>query len=91
MFYECPKVAVLWNAVEQWILNRSEHIKVDKHMILFGIIKNVLLNWLIVNIKYYIYITKIRKGKLNKDAIKNIRPICEKLNVEHFIFYKSCN
>ena len=39
-------------------------------------------------IKYHIYITKIRKAKLNKDAIKNI---CEKLNVEKCIFDKGCN
>ena len=36
-------------------------------------------------IKYHIYITKIRKAKLNKNVIKNI---CEKLNVEKFIFDK---
>ena len=36
--YECPKVAVLWNAVEQCTLSKGEHIKFDKHIILFGII-----------------------------------------------------
>ena len=42
-------------------------------MVLFGSIniKHEFVNWIIVNVKFYIYRTKLQKKILNKIGIKN--------------------
>ena len=63
LFYDCSVVRKLWKSVENFIFekNRSyRHTKKDE--IIFGILegeRKYVLNWLIFNIKYYIYYIKI--------------------------------
>ena len=91
LFYLCPKVLKLWKDIEQWIGDNGENIILDKNTILFGIIKNrnIFINWLIVNIKYYIYRMKIQKHGLKKEVLFKI--ISKKLNIEKYRFYKNCH
>ena len=57
-------------------------------MVLFGgiNIKHEFVNWIIVNVKFYIYRTKLQKKILNKIGIKNT--LIDKLQVLKYIFYK---
>ena len=73
MFYDCPKVKELWITIEQWLQQKYKHIQLDKDMVLFGSIniKHEFVNWIIVNVKFYIYRTKLQKKILNKIGIKN--------------------
>ena len=51
--------------------------------------KITVINWLIINIKYYIHIMKIQKRKLNLPALQNI--IKTKIETERCIIFKSGN
>ena len=58
LFYDCPKVVKLWSIIEDWLLQKGSYIQLNRNTVLFGIInsKNIFINWLIITVKYYIYI-----------------------------------
>ena len=64
-FYDCNVVRKLWESVEKWIYEKTGVITtLTKYEIMFGILEGeqkYVLNWLIFNIKYYIYYMKILK------------------------------
>jgi hypothetical protein len=92
LFYNCNKVKDMWHAVANWVLNKKGiHMKLNKTVILFGLTdktKDVFLNWLLINIKYYIYKTKIEKRELNIVAVKNT--LQNKYEIEKCILFKTC-
>ena len=52
------------------IQDKGEHIKFDKQTVLFGILnsrgnKTTFANWLTINVKYYIYVSKMQKKERN--------------------------
>ena len=52
-------------------------------------IKHEFVNWIIVNVKFYIYRTKLQKKILYKIGIKNtLIVIRDKLQMLKYIFYK---
>ena len=58
---------------------------------MFGILEGeqkYVLNWLIFNIKYYIYNMKILKKDMHVNAIKDI--LRNKFQVEKYIYFKNC-
>jgi hypothetical protein len=93
LFFECNETKQLWDAVHDWILTRTGNtINFSKTNIMFGLINNEkdnFLNWLIINIKYYVYCTKIQKKTLEILAIKNV--LQTKFHIEKYILLKSCN
>ena len=93
LFFDCPKVLDVWKETELWIQDKGEHIKFDKQTVLFGIFnskgnKTTFANWLIINVKYYIYVSKIQKIKPSIYALLNI--IKDKIHIEKYILYKNC-
>ena len=58
--------------------HKGEHIKFDKQTVLFGMFnskgnKTPFANWLIINVKYYIYVSKMQKIKtVNLKNLTNI-------------------
>jgi hypothetical protein len=63
MLYECHKVHDFWHAVERWIHNTMNcNIVLLKDLVILGSPHKVhmVLNWLIINIKYYIFKTKLK-------------------------------
>ena len=68
----------LWESVEKWIFEKTGIITtLKKYETMFGILEveqKYVLNWLIFNIKYYIY----------KDILRN------KFQVEKYIYFKNC-
>ena len=93
LFCECNETKKLWEAVQEWVLIRTGNIiDFNKNNIMFGLINNEkdnFLNWLIINIKYYIYCTKIHKKCLEITAIKNI--LQKNFEIEKYILFKNCN
>ena len=92
IFYDCSKVRNLWGELEKWIFNKTGiHLSFNKNNVMFGMINNKIskiVNWLIINIKYYIYNTKIFKNSLN---IKNIEDVLQhKFQIEKYIYLKNC-
>ena len=66
LFFDFPKVLDVWKELEFWIQDKCEHIKFDRQTVLFGILNNKgnktgFANWLIVNVKYYIHVSKMQK------------------------------
>ena len=55
------------------MVTKYEHIQFDKDMVIFGSIniKHEFVNWIIVNVKFYIYRTKLEQKILNKIGIQN--------------------
>lgn len=91
LFYDCYKVYELWESIQRWIFNtKNEQIELSKKVILLGYTdkQNKVLNWLILNIKQYIYRTKIQKHQLNIFALQNI--IKKNLEIERYILFKNC-
>ena len=90
LFYECVKVNNVWKTVELWTQTIGTHIIFDKNTVLFGTteFKDIFFNWLIINVKYYIYRMKIQNAKLSTEALKII--LNDKLQIEKYIFYKNC-
>ena len=91
LFYECQVVQEFWNCVSQWIHNvRGITIPMTIRNILLGIPekKAKVENWLILQVKQYIYSMKMQEKKLNIFALQNII-IC-KLLIEKFILLKNC-
>ena len=93
LFFDCPKVLDVWKETELWIQDKGEHINFDKQTVLFGIFnskgnKTTFANWLIINVKYYIYVSKMQKIKPSIYALLNI--IKDKIHIEKYILYKNC-
>ena len=66
-------------------------LQLEKHIVIFGMINNEtcrFVNWLIINIKHYIYRIKVQKQKLNIKAIKNI--LQKLFQIEKYILFKNC-
>ena len=66
-------------------------LQLEKHIVNFGMINNEtckFVNWLIINIKHYIYRMKVQKQKLNIKAIKNI--LQKLFQIEKYILFKNC-
>ena len=90
MLYDCAKVRDLWNTVERWIHNTMNiDITFTRDQIILGSLNksHKVLNWLVINIKYYIFKTKLKKQRLNIFAIQNL--IKEKLEIEQYILSKN--
>jgi hypothetical protein len=93
LFFECNMIYHLWEAIENWILGKTGiNIHFSKDIVMFGMINNEksnFVNWLTINIKYYIYCMKILKKNVHFNAVKNI--LQNKFQVEKYIYYKNCN
>ena len=52
------------------MVTKYEHIQLDKDMVIFGSIniKHEFVNWIIVNVKFYIYRTKLQQKIINKST-----------------------
>jgi hypothetical protein len=76
LFFNCDKVIHLWNEVKSWILCKTgTEFNFTKNIVMFGMINNKhssFVNWLTINIKYYIYSIKIQKKMLNINSVKSL-------------------
>jgi hypothetical protein len=92
LFYDCDKVRELWKSLETWIFHKTGfRISLTKNIVIFGMIDDKLaqnINWLIINIKYYIYTMKILKRNLCINTIKVI--LQKKFQIEKYIYFKNC-
>jgi len=92
LFYDCLHVKQLWKDVANWIYDiNGEQIIFNKSTVILGSQDNnstKVVNWLIINIKYYIYSTKMRKNKLNIKAVQ--RFLEDKIEIEKCILLKNC-
>ena len=64
IFFDCNIVHDFWEAINGWLRNNvNKSIPLEKEIILFGMQgkEAKILNWLILNVKRYIYSLKIRK------------------------------
>ena len=73
-------------------MDKGEHITFDKQTVLFGIFKSkgnktAFANWLIINVKYYIYVSKMQKMKSSIYALLNI--VKDKIHIEKYILKKT--
>ena len=48
-----------------------------------------IINWLIINIKYYVYTIKMQNQKLAIASVQSILP--NKFHIERYISFKKCN
>ena len=60
---------------------------------MFGVINGEInqlyvVNWLIINVKYHIYCTKILGKKTNFNIIKNT--LQHKFHIDRYIYFKNC-
>ena len=94
LFYDCHKVKNIWKALQEWIFKKLKMgILLNKHIVMFGKINGEInqlyaVNWLIINIKYHIYCTKIFGNNLDITSIKNT--LQHKYQIEKYIYYKNC-
>jgi len=91
LFHDCQLVLDFWKMLSQWISNKIDiNIPIDKRSILFGIPKKhaKVINWLIINIKQYIYNMKMQETRLNIYALQNI--LQSKMYSEKYILLKNC-
>ena len=89
LFYEN-----IWKALQEWIFETLKmRISLNKHIVMFGMINGEInqlyaVNWLIINIKYHIYCTKIFGNNLDINSIKHT--LQHKYQIDKFIYYKTC-
>ena len=92
LFFKCDKVHNLWKEVNSWILCKTGiEINFNKDIVMFGMINNKnssFVNWLTINIKYYIYSMKIQKKVLNINNVKDM--LKTKFDIEKYILFKNC-
>ena len=73
LFLQCPLTKQFWQNVLNWINTHRDHenIKFSENMLL-GLTncKTVILNLLILIARYYVFLSKTRKEKLNLTAYK---------------------
>ena len=50
--------------------------------------RTTFAKWLIINVKYYIYVNKMQKMKPSIYALLNIKK--DKIHIEKYILYKHC-
>ena len=62
IFYDYYKMD-LWRTVEQWTIAKGEHIQLNRNTVfIFSTNKpQKFINWLIMNVKNYKYINRIKK------------------------------
>ena len=93
LFFDCNKVNQFWEKIRQWIWTETGiNIHFSKDIVMFGMINNAkrnVINWFIINIKYYICTKKIQKKSLNINEVKHT--LKNKFEIERFILYKNCN
>ena len=93
LFFKCDNVYNLWKEVKSWILSKTGiQINFSKDIVLFGMVNNknsTFINWLTINIKYYIYNMKIQKKMLNINSVKNM--LKNKFYIEKYILFKNCS
>ena len=68
LFFHCTKVSMFWNDLKSVIDSFNITIKFDIMNVLFGILDtdniSILVNYIILESKYYIYRCKLNKGSL---------------------------
>ena len=93
LFFKCDNVYNLWKEVKSWILSKTGiQINFSKDIVMFGMVNNknsTFINWLTINIKYYIYNMKIQKKMLNINSVKNM--LKNKFYIEKYILFKNCS
>ena len=93
LFFKCDNVYNLWKEVKSWILSKTGiQINFSKDIVMFGMANNknsTFINWLTINIKYYIYNMKIQKKMLNINSVKNM--LKNKFYIEKYILFKNCS
>ena len=68
LFYDCRLVQKLWQEIGAWLLNFDIQFSVDKKTLIFGQIEQSsrsVENYIILTIKYYIWLTRCKNGELN--------------------------
>ena len=77
LFYDCHNIKNIWKALQEWISEQLKMIILLKtQIVMFGMINGEInelyvVNWLIINIKYNFYCTKILDKNFNINIIKN--------------------
>ena len=91
LFYDYNKVREHWRNLEKWILTKTGiRISFTKNKIIFGVIVDKMskhINWLILNVKYYVFSTKIVKINVCINTIKVV--LGKKFQIEKYIYYKN--
>ena len=68
LFFHCTKVSMFWNDLKSVLDSFNIIIKFDIMNVLFGILDtdniSILVNYIILESKYYIYRCKLNKGSL---------------------------
>ena len=85
LFVQCRTVKNLWNQLADWLAPYMEMrlYIMDEKCILFGAEKLALVNWLLLETKYFIHRCRIRDDSLNLEALKKY--LCYEFNVEKAI------
>ena len=92
-FYEYTQVKALWNSVQDWVVKTTGIVvHFDKLIVMFGMVNSKysnIINWLIINIKYYVYTMKMQKQKLPIASVQSI--LQNKFHIERYISFQNCN
>ncbi len=73
LFVQCLKVKNLWNQLADWLapcIDFRIHI-LDEKTVVLGTLNSCLINWLLLQTKYYIYRCRVRTENLCIESLKN--------------------
>ena len=90
LYFSCEKVFNLWNDIRVWLGTLNLELPVDKKQLLFGILKEKstsILNELILNVKYFIWISKFGSKTLSLSLFQKF--LLNKLQVKKDAFQDS--
>ena len=71
LFCECEKVTPLWKYVTDSLARKGNNINLTNFEKLFGIITDKFVTYILLIVKYYIYICKFRGDTPNVESLKN--------------------
>ena len=74
LFYDCHLVQYLWTEVGDWFGSLAIDLPLSRTNVLFGIQNQLITsvpNYVILYVKYYIWITKQKQHHLSMVALKN--------------------
>ena len=84
------QVKALRNSVQDWVLIKTGTVvHFDKVIVMFGMVNikySNIIDWLVINIKYYEYTMKMQKQKLVIASVQSI--LQNKFHIERYISLK---